>query len=110
MKLFLLLFEITENIQFSKFSFYYNRLSISANDSIKPMGNFGIKLLVGDKTSSTRNNIPKNNRYSNSSTQWTMVSVISGMEIHEMKLNKDQIDIPHADMCFSSISITHSVL
>ena len=37
------------------------------------MSRFRIQLLLEDNTWSTRYNIPKNDRYSNSSTEWTLL-------------------------------------
>ena len=64
-------FERTNNIQISIITFYYTRFSISTNDSLKSMDRFRIQLLLEDNTWSTRYNIPKNDRYSETSTQWT---------------------------------------
>ena len=61
--------ERTDIIQITNITFYYNRYSILTNDSKKSMGRFRIQLLLGDNTWSTRYNIPKNDRYSNASTQ-----------------------------------------
>ena len=61
-------FERTDIIQISNITFYYNRFSILTNDSKKSMGRFRIQVLLEDNTWSTRYNIPKNDRYSNSST------------------------------------------
>ena len=44
-----------------------------------------------------------------SSTDWTLVSLNSTEKISCIKLISDQIDTTHADMCFSNITITHSV-
>ena len=66
-------------------------------------------ILLEDNTWSTRYNVPKNDRYSDSSTQWTKLSLNFTVENYGIKLIYDQIDTPHADMCFSNISITHSV-
>ena len=101
--------EKTDIIQISNISFYYNRFSILTNDSKKSMGRFRIQLLLEDNTWSTRYNIPKNDRYSNSSTQWTLVNINFTIENYGIRLIYDQIDTPHADMCFSNIPITHSV-
>ena len=73
------------------------------------MGRFKIQLLLEDNTWSTRYNIPKNDRCSNSSTQWILVNLNFTAENYGNKLIYDQIDTPHADMCFSNITITHSV-
>ena len=79
------------------------------NNSKKSMGRFRIQLLLEDNTWSTRYNIPKNYRYSNSSTQWTLVNINFSVENYGVKLIYDQTDTPHADMCFSNITKTHSV-
>ena len=65
--------EITDIIQVTNITFYDNRFSIATNCSIKSMSRFGIQLLREDNTWSTRYNIPKNDRYSDSSTDWTFV-------------------------------------
>ena len=101
--------ERTDIIQISNITFYYNRFSILTNDSKKSMGRFIIELLLEDNTWSTRYNIPKNDRYSNSSTEWTLVNLNFTEKNYGGKLFYDQIDTPHADMCFSNISITYSV-
>ena len=101
--------ERTDIIQISNITFYYNRFSILNNDSKKSMGRFRIQLLLEDNTWSTRYNIPKNDRYSNSSTQWTKLSLNFTVENYGIKLIYDEIYTPHADMCFSNITITHSV-
>ena len=67
--------ERTDIIQISNITFYYNRFSILTNDSLKSMGRFRIQLLLEDNTWSTRYNIPRNDRYSDSSTDWTPVSL-----------------------------------
>ena len=102
-------FERTDIIQISNTTFYYNRYSILTNDSLKSMGRFRIQLLLEDNTWSTRYNIPKNDRYSNSSNQWTKLSLNFTEENYGIKLIFDEIDSAHSDMCFSNISITHSV-
>ena len=73
------------------------------------MGRFRIQLLLEDSTWSTRYNIPKNGRYSDTSTEWTLVNLNFTQEIYGIKLIYDQIDTPHADMCFSDITITYPV-
>ena len=101
--------EGTDIIQISKITFYYNRFSILSNNSQKSMGRFRIELLLEDNTWSTRYIILKNDRYSNASTQWTLVNLNFTVENYGIRLVYDQIDTPHADMCFSNITITHSV-
>ena len=72
------------------------------------MGRFRNQLLLEDNTWITRYNIPKNDRYRDSSTQWTKLSLNFTRENYGIKLINDEIDTPHADMCCSSIMITHS--
>ena len=73
------------------------------------MGGFQIHKLLEDNTCSTRYNIPKNFRYSTSSTTWTLVSLNFTEKNYGIKLIYDQINSPHTDMRFSNITITHSV-
>ena len=101
--------ERTDIIQITNITFFYNSFSILTNDSLKSMGRFRIQLLLADNTWSTRYNIPKNDRYSDSSTDWTLVSLNFTVENYGIKSIYDQIDTAHADMCFSNITITHSV-
>ena len=101
--------ERNDIIQITNITFYYNRFSIITNDSLKSMGRFRIQLLLEDNTWSTRYNIPRNDRYSDASTDWTLVSLNFTVEIYGIKILYDQIDTAHADMCFSNITITHSV-
>ena len=101
--------ERTDIIQISNITLYYNRYSILANDSLKSMGCFRIQLLLENNTWNTRYNIPKNDQNSDSSTQWTKLSLNFTEENYGNKLIFDEIDSAHSDMCFSNISITHSV-
>ena len=64
-------FEGTDVIQISNITFYYNRLPILTDDSLKTMGRFTIQLLLEDNTRSTRDKVPANDRYSDSPTDWT---------------------------------------
>ena len=73
------------------------------------MGRFRIQLLLEDNTWSTVYTIPKNEQYSNTSTDWSLLNLDFTTENYGIKLVYDQIDTPHADMCFSNISLTHSV-
>ena len=101
--------ERTDIIQISNITFFYNRFSFSTNESKKSMGRFKIQLLLEDNTWSTRYNITKIDRYSHSSTDWTLVNLNFTVKNYGVKLIYDQIDTPHADMCFSNITITLSV-
>ena len=102
-------FERSEVIQISNITFYYNNFSILTNDSFKSMGRFIIHFLLEDNRWSTRYNIPKNDGHSDSSTDWTLLSLSFTEEIYGNKLIYDQVDTAHADMCFSIITRTHSV-
>ena len=90
--------ERTDIIQISNITFYYNRFSILIDDSLKSMGRFRIQLLLEDNTWSTRYNITKNDRYSNSSTQWTKLSLNFTEENYGIKLIFDEIDSAHSDV------------
>ena len=102
-------FERIDFVHISKITFYLTRFSNITNISIKSMGRFRVQLLLEDKTWSTCYNIPKNDRYSDSSSQWTKLSLYFTEENYGIKLNYDEIDTPHADMCFSNITITLSL-
>ena len=102
-------FERTDIIQITDITFYYNRFSILTNDSLKSMGRFRIHLLLEDDNWSTIYAIAKNTRYSTTSTEWTLLNLDFTVENYGIKLIYDQIDTPHADMCFSNITIKHSV-
>ena len=102
-------FERTDIIQFTNITFYYYRFSILSNDSLKPMGRSRIQLLLENKTWSTRYNIPKTDRYSDTSTDWTLVKISFNVDIFGTKLIYDELDTAHVDMCFSNSTITHSV-
>ena len=98
-------FERTDIIQISNITFYYNRFS----DHNPSMGRFRIQLLLEDGTWSTKYTIEKNTNYSDSSTEWSFLNIDFTEENYGIKLIYDQIDTPHANMCFSNVSITHSV-
>ena len=76
---------------------------------MESMGRFTIQLFLENSSWSTRKNVPKNDRFSDSSTQWTKLSLNFTVEKYGIKVFHDQIIKPHADMCFSDILITHSV-
>ena len=101
--------ERTDIIQISKKTFYYNRFSILTDDSLKAMGRFTIQLLLEDDTWSTQYTIAKNSQYSDSATDWSLLNLNVTVENFGIKLIYDQIGTAHADMCFSNITITHSV-
>ena len=101
-------FERSDIIQITNMTFYYNKFSTSDNN-LRGMGRFRIQLYLEDNTWSTQYTIAKNTQYSNNSTDWTLLNLDFTIENYGIKLVYDQIDKPHADMCFSNITITHSV-
>ena len=101
--------ERTDFIQITNITVFYNRFSISTNDSLKSVGGFRIQLLSEDNTWSIRYDIAKNDQYSVLSTDWTLVNLNFTGKKYGVELIYDQIDTPHADMCFSNITKTHSV-
>ena len=78
--------ERTDIIQISKITFCFNRLSILTNDSLKSMGRFRIQLLLHDNTWSTQYTIPKTDRYSDTSTDWTLLNLDFTVENYGIKL------------------------
>ena len=101
--------EQTDIIQKSNITFYYNRLSILTNDSLKSMVLYRIQLLIEDNTWTTQNIIAKIDRYGDTSTDWTLSKLDFTQKKYDIKLIYDQIDTPHADMFFSNNTKTHSV-
>ena len=45
---------------------------------------------------------PKKDQYSDSSTEWSLLNLNSTVENYGIKLRYDQIDTPHANICFSN--------
>ena len=101
--------ERTDIIQITNITSYYNRFSILTNNNLKAMGRFRIQLLLEDNTWSTQYTVAKKTQYSDTSTDWTLLNLRFTIENYGIKLVYDQIDEPHADMCFSNITIPHSV-
>ena len=102
-------FERIDIIQITNITFYYNRFSILTNNDLKTMGRFRIQLLLEDNTWSTQYTIAKNTQYCDTPTDWTLLNLDFTTKNYGIKLVYDQIDTPHADVCFSNITITHSV-
>ena len=100
--------ERTDIVQITNITFYYNRFSTSDNN-LRGMGRFRIQLFLEDNTWSTQYTIAKNTQYSNTSTDWTLLILHFTVENYGTKLIYDRIDTAQADMCFSNITITHSV-
>ena len=101
--------ERTDIIQITNIIFYYNRYSILTNDSLKSMGRFRIQLLLEYDTRSTQYTIARNDQYSSSSIEWTFLNLNFTVENYGIKLIYDGIEAPLSEMCFSNITITHSV-
>ena len=101
--------ERAEIFQSFKKTFSYISYSILTNKSTESIGRFRYQLLLADNTWSTRYNIPKNDRYSGTSTEWTKLSLKFNITNYGNKLFYNQIDTPHADRCFSNNMIPHSV-
>ena len=98
----------TDIIQITNITFYYNRYSID-DENLKAMGRFRIDLLLDDNSWQTQYTIEKNTQFSESSTEWTLLNLDFTIENYGIRLVYDRIDTPHCDMCFSDITITHSV-
>ena len=76
-------FERTHIIQFSKITFSLIPFCVGNK---KLLGRFIIQLFLSDKSWSPRHNIPKNDRYSSSSTDWTLVSLNFTVEKYAFRL------------------------
>ena len=79
------------------------------NESLKSLGIFRIQLVLEDNTWNTQFTIAKITQYSDNPTDWTLLNLNFTIEIYGNKLFYDKIDTANADMCFSNITITHSV-
>ena len=102
-------FERTDIIQITNITFYDNRFSILTSDLLKSMGRFRIQILLEDNTWTTHYTIAKNTQYSDASTEWTLLNLYFFVQNYGIRLFFDQIDTPHANICFSNITITLSV-
>ena len=101
--------ERTDIIRISNISFYYNRFSFLANNTIRSRGRFSFQPLLSNLTWSTRyKKINKDDRYSNSSTQWKLTSLNFQIGIYCIELIYDQIDTQHAGVCLCKNTITRS--
>ena len=102
------IWERTDIIRITNITFYYNRFSTS-DSNLRGMGKFRTQLLLEDNTWSDQYTIAKNTQYIDKSTEWTLLNLDFTVKNYGIKLIYDQIDAAHADMCFSNITITHSV-
>ena len=60
-------------VQISNITFYYNRFSIQGD--LRAMGRFRIQILTKDNVWLTKFNIPKNDQFSDASTDWIILSL-----------------------------------
>ena len=98
----------TDIIQISNNSFYYNRFS-SSDERLRAMGRFRIDLLLDNNIWTNKYTIEKNTQYSDTSTEWKLLSLDFTEENYGIRLIYDRINSAHADMSFSDIIIIHSV-
>ena len=98
----------TDIIQITNISFYYNRIS-SSDPDLKWMGRLSISILLDDNTWTNKYVIQENTQYSNTASEWTFLSLDITEENYGIRIIYDRIRSPHADMCFSDITITYSV-
>ena len=73
------------------------------------MGRFRIQLLLEANTWTAQYTIAKNTQFSDNPTDWTLLNLDFTEESYGIKLILDQIETAHCDMCFSNITITHSI-
>ena len=98
----------TDIIQITNISFYYNRFSIS-DGNLRAMPRFRIQILLENGSWDNKYTIEKNSRFSNTSAEWTLLSLDFTQDNYGIRLLFDRIDTAHADMCLSNISITHTL-
>ena len=98
----------TDIIQITNILFYYNRYSIS-DENLRAMPRFRIQILLENDTWDNKYTIEKNTQFSNTSTEWTYLSLDFTQDNYGIRLIFDRIDSAHADMCLSNISITHTL-
>ena len=103
------IWERTDIIQITNITFYYNSFWILTDDSLKRMGRLRIDVKLDDNTWSNQYTIAENSQYSDSSTDWSLINLDITVENYGIRLVYDRIQSAHADMCFSNITITHSV-
>ena len=81
--------ERTDIIQINNINFYYNRISILTDNSKKSAGRFRIQILLKDNSWNTQFTIAKNDRYSDTSTDWTLLNLDFTQENYGNKLIYD---------------------
>ena len=101
-------FERIDIFHISNISFYHNRFTTS-DASKRGMGKFEIQLLRNGDWE-TEFTIEKDTNFSELSTDWTLLNLnIVSQPNYGIKIKYSAINTPHADMCFSDISITHTI-
>ena len=98
----------TDSIQLTNISFYYYRFSKS-DENLKAVPRFRIELLLENGNWENKFTIDKNSQFSNSSTEWSYLNLDFTQANYGFRLIFDRINSPHADMCLSNISITHTL-
>ena len=98
----------TDIIQITNISFYYNRFSIS-DENLRGMPRFRIQILLENDNWENKFTIDKNSQFSNSSTEWSYLNLDFTQANYGIRLIFDRINSPHADMCLSNITITHTL-
>ena len=73
------------------------------------MPRFRIQILLENGDWENKYTIEKNSQFSNTSTEWNHLNLDFTQENYGIRLILDRIDTAHADMCFSNISITHTL-
>ena len=101
--------ERTDIIQISNITFYYNRHSYMTDETKKNMGRLRIQLLLDDSNGTTLCTIERDTDLHQNSTDWSLLNLDFTVKNFGIKLVYDRIFTAHADMCFSDITITHSV-
>ena len=98
----------TDFIQITNISFYYNSFSIS-DENLRAMPRFRMQILLENGNWENQYTIEKNSQFSNSSTEWTHLSLDFTQENYGIQLIFDRISSAHADMSLSNISIIHTL-
>ena len=101
--------ERTDIIQITNITFYYIRFSILTHPHLKNMRRLRIQMPLSDDTWSTVYTVGKKTQFNDNPTGWTLLGLDFTQDIYGIKSIYEQIETAHADMCFSNITITHSV-
>ena len=77
--------ERTDIIQNSNITLYYNRFSNLTDNSKKSAGRFRIQIILKDNSWNTQDTTAKNDRYSDTSTDWTLLNLDFTQENYGIK-------------------------